>query len=273
MNGLGLSTARQAYVDTTVYPIDQNWWVGDGVNDYIDGTDSSPFIWTDVATQDLSISFWIRIDSTTKKNQQIFCLSASENNTDNNWTIFYTQSSNRIYFRQRFDGVNHERYYALHDDSNDTITGITSGLTGWRASQRGNVNSDGFANITFTYDASSGNTGIKAYWNATELNASGGNNIAEASRANFDPEFLGIGENVGNDSPSAGVLGGAINEIKLYSSVLSSSDVTSIYNSGRPLNASGVGVTSNLITEWELDTDVTDSSGIYTSTNNGGTFS
>jgi hypothetical protein len=272
MQGLGLSIAKQAYVDA-VYPVDQNWWVGDGVNDYINGTDSTPFIWTDVATQDLSISFWIRIDSTSKKNQQIFCLSASESNTNNNWTIFYTANSNRIYFRQRFGGSNHERYYALHDDSNDTITGITSPTNGWIASQRGNVNDDGFVNITFTYDASSGSNGIKAYWNATELNVSGGYNIAEASRTNFNPEFLGIGENVGNASPSAGVLGGAINEIKLYSSVLSSSDVTSIYNSGRPLNASDVGVTSNLITEWELDTDVTDSSGIYTTTNNGGTFS
>ena len=200
MQGLGLSTAKQAYVDA-VYPVDQNWWVGDGVNDYINGTDSTPFIWTDVATQDLSISFWIRIDSTSKKNQQIFCLSASESNTNNNWTIFYTANSNRIYFRQRFSGSNHERYYALHDDSNDTITGITSPTNGWIASQRGNVNDDGFANITFTYDASSGSNGIKAYWNATELNVSGGYNIAEASRTNFNPEFLGIGENVGNNSP------------------------------------------------------------------------
>ena len=267
MQGLGLSLAKSSIVSGVTS--DPKWWEGDGVNDYISGDAVTPYIWTDVRNQDLSLSFWVRIDSTTKKNQMFFSLSASDSSNDNSLLCAYDSAFNRIYFRQRFGGSNHHRTFALHDNS--SATGITSSSTGWRASNRGRTNDDGFTNITVTYDASSGASGIKIFWNNEQLTTVA-NTTNLGTQPNWNPLYLGIGDYISATNPTANALGGAINEIKLYNRALSSSEVSDIYNGGGATSASNTGVTSGLITEWRLNDDATDSNGKYTSTNNGGTF-
>lgn len=268
MNGLGLSAAKGQYP----YGVssDQKWWVGDGVNDYISGVANTPYIWSDIGTQDLSLSFWIRIDSTTKKSQFIFSISASNSSTDNHIFVFYSHSTNRLIYRVRFGGDFYQRQFPLHDNSVET--GISSSSTGWTSSQRGNVNDDGFCNITFTHDASGNAGGIVAYWNGESLDSKVTNDNT-VTKTNWNPAHLGIGDSIGHANPSNGVLGGAINEIKLYSSYLTASEISDIYNNGVVANASTVEVTDNLITEWRLNDDVIDLNGKFDSTNNGGTFS
>ena len=268
MQGLGLSLAKSSIVSKV--PSDPQWWEGDGVNDYISGDAVTPYIWTDARNQDLSLSFWVRIDSTTKKNQVFFSLSASDSSTDDALLCGYDSAFNRIYFRERFGGSNLHRTFALHD--NASATGITSSSAGWKASNRGRTNDDGFTNITVTYDASSGASGIKIFWNNEQLTTVA-NTTNTGTQPNWIPLRLGIGDYIAGDNPTANALGGAINEIKLYDRVLTSSEVSDIYNGGGASSASAAGVTSGLITEWRLNGDATDSNGKYTSNNNGGTFS
>lgn len=268
MNGLGLSVAKGDY-PYGVSP-DQNWWVGDGVNDYITGNANTPYMWSDLTTQDLSLSLWVRIDSTSKKNQTFFSLSDSQNSIYNMLIFTYDSNLNTLTFRVRFQGSNTHRTFGLHDNS--SATGITSSSTGWTASTRGNSNSDGFTNLTVTFDASSGGSGIKIYWDNQELTTEA--SVATvSSKSNWNPDYLAIGEIVNTPQPSGYVLGGAINEVKIYDKILSSSEISDIYNNGNTLGAEDSGVTSGLITEWGLNNSVTDSENKYNSTNNGGTFS
>lgn len=270
MQGLGLSLAKPSAILAPSVS-DPNWWTGDGVNDYISGTGSPEYVWTDLNTQDISWSFWVRIDSTTKKNQNLFSLSASTSSTNNAINITYNSEFNRLIYRQRWAGTNVDRQFPLHN--NGAATGVTNIGTGWCSTQRGLVNSDGFTNITITHDASSAATGIKCYWNGVAMSTFDVTNNPSITKTNWNPVYLGIGDYIAVSNPTAGALGGAINEIKMYGKVLTQAEVTSVYNSGVAANASGVGVTSGLITEWSLNSSTTDSGGYYTSTNNGGTFS
>lgn len=267
MKGLGLSLAKPNYISATTAAGD--YWVGDGVNDYISGIGENPFMWTDLANQDLSISFWVRIDSTTKKNQQFFSLSDSTSSTNNCIIVNYSSSVNRIIYRQRWAGNNHDIQIPLHNNS--STTGITDSATGWTASSRGNTNSDGFVNITVTHDASAGTSGMKVYWNGTEISDSAVTNSYTGTKTNWYPSQLGLGDHIGNTNPSAGALGGALDEVKIYGDVLTSSEVTTIYNSGTPASANTTH-SADLITEWSLRGVVTDSNNNFVSTNNGGTY-
>lgn len=268
MNGLGLSVTKENFVGDGSGS--EEYWVGDGVNDYISGTAASPYIWSDLETQDLSFSMWVRIDSTTRKNQQLLTLSDSDSNGQNIISIYYQGSVNRLIYRQKWFTVKHDKQVPLH--SNTATTGISSVSTGWTSSQRGNTNDDGFVNITITHDASNTNlAGIKIYWNGTEINSGSGGSQHTGNKPNWNAKSLGIGENITLTNPSAGVLGGAIDEVKIYGAVLSQSEVTTIYNSGIPASASATH-NSDLITEWSLRGVVTDLNGEFTSTNNGGTY-
>lgn len=266
MNGLGLSLTKDDFVSDGSG--NDEYWVGDGVNDYISGTAASPYIWSDLEAQDLSFSMWVRIDSTTKRNQQLLTLSDSDSNGQNIISIYYQGSVNRLIYRQKWFTLKHDKQVPLH--SNSTTTGVPT--TGWTSSERGNTNNDGFVNITITHDASNATlSGMKIYWNGTEINSSSSGSLHTGNKPNWNAKSLGIGENITLTNPSSGVLGGAIDEVKIYGAVLSQSEVTAIYNNGVPANASATH-DSDLITEWSLEGVVTDLNGEFTSTNNGGTY-
>lgn len=268
MKGLGLSLTKQNFVDEGAPQ--EAYWVGDGVNDYISGTASSPYIWSDVGTQDLSFSMWVRIDSSTKKNQQLLSISDSDSNNQNIIAIYYQANVNRLVFRQKFYAATHDKQIPLH--SNSSTTGISNSTTGWTSGQRGNTNDDGFVNITITHDASDKTlSGINFYWNGTLINGGSSGSLHTGNRPNWNPKSLGLGENITSTNPSAGVLGGALDEVKIYGDVLTQSEVTTIYNSGVPATAATTH-SASLITEWSLRGVVTDLNSEFTSTNNGGTY-
>ena len=268
MNGLGLSSAKQNSLDESA-PTDLRYYVADGVNDSIIGNALTPYIWSDIATQDLTISLWVRVDASSKKNLMPFSLSELNTSTDNAVYIYYQANVNRLFFKQRFSGSSMERGYSL-DYPNNTITGVGVESTAWTSGQRGFTNAEGFTNITITFDASSGSNGIKMFWNGTELAASIINNTSSL-KTNWNPAFLGIADNASSTSSTAAAFDGAINEIKLYNRVLSAAEVGSLYNFGVVANAEEVDVQSGLITEWELSNE-TDSSGKYSSNLNGGSL-
>lgn len=260
MIGLGLGLAKQDFLGGASF----DFATFNGIEEEIAGTGSSPYIWTDSTTQDLSFSFWVRIDSTTKENQEF--ISLGDSTYDNLILIKYETSNNTLSYIMKWGGVaTHSAKIQLHEAINASTTGVSSSATGWTNSHR-NANSDGFVNVTITFDASSDMAGVKFYWNGTEITRGIITSTSGVTKADWDAEVVGLANDV-SASTNDDILKGALDEVKFYSSVLSSSDVSSIYNSGTPVNASDAGVTTNLITEWTLDGTVNDSSGKFDTSN------
>ena len=234
------------------------FWKYNGANDRLVWRDSSPAIVS--AEQQMSFSFWFRIDRTSKDNVLFFDLypQGTTNNADR-FFLNYSANLNRFVGRYRSGSTNFDRQWALH--SNSSATGITNSSTGLCTSQRGNVNSDNFCHIVLTYDGTqtTATNAFKCYWNATELTSQAASNNGGRNTFNFTEITWGNDYNSGTGDASG------YDEMRIYSKVLSSSEVTSIYNSGNPEFSSSDGVTSSLIFEdrAEASTPV-DSAGQWT---------
>ena len=252
--------AAPAYSNTRYY---QN----DGTGDYINCTTStSPFSIN--TTQDLSFCFWVR-QTGSKQNQLMFNFGNTNANGNNRIFLSYSANLNRFIFRYRSNSVNFDRQWGLHDNS--SVTGISSSSTGWTSSSRGNTNGDGFCMITGTYDASQSNAAnaFKLYWNAGELTSQA---VANSGTRTAMTAIRGrIGENL-HLTDSAGNATLDYDEFKIFNKVLSSSEVTTLYNSGTIADSSQT-VSSGLITEWTFDNNnANDSNSKYTNTIVNGTI-
>ena len=243
------------------------YYQNDGTGDYIDCTTStSPF---DInSTQDLSFSFWVR-HTGSKQNQLLMNFGNTNANGNNRIMINYSANLNRIICRMRTNSTNFDRQFALHD--NTSATGISSSSLGWSSTNRGTVNGQNFCMLTVTYDASqsTGAGAFKFYWNASECTTTAAS--ANGTRTAITSTKGRIGENL-HLTDSAGNATLDYDEIKIYNKVLSSSEVTTLYNSGT-IAASSQTVSSGLITEWTFDNNnANDSNSKYTNTITNGTI-
>jgi len=243
-----------------------HYYSNDGSNDYITGgkVGSTPF---DInTTQDMSFSFWVRIKSSSKNNETLWNFGSTQANGNNRIFMQYIANSNRLLCRIRTNSVNFDRQFGLHDNS--SATGITSSSTGWTTGQRGNVNSDNFCMLTLTYDASQTNAAnaFKLYWNASELTTQAVANSGTRTATRAD--FFRFCENIHTTS-SAGNANVDIDEFKVYTDVLSSSEISTLYNSGTIADSSQTH-SSSLLTEWTFDSDEHDSAALYDSSIVGG---
>lgn len=212
-------------------------------------------------SQDLSVSIWVRKGATVA-NEVLWDISANSSGTTDRFFLQYHYSLNRFIVRHRTNSTNYDRQYALHDNNGTTGTGTNSG-TKWSSSNRGNVNGDNWNMLTVTYDASQSNSqnGIKLYWNATEISTQAAN--ASGSRTTKNPTQLTFGNNNHNPTTTAGGYSGDMDEMKIFTSVLSASDVASLYNSGVVADAAN-SYSTGLRTEFTIDTSLTlDSNGDY----------
>ena len=243
------------------------YYENDGTGDYISGsTGSAPF--TINSTQDLTISMWVRPQNTADQNHMMINFSNTTANGNNRLFISYTASVNRIITRVRTNSSNFDRQFALHDNS--TQTGLTT-TTAWSANNRGNANSDGWINLTITYDASqsSPEAAFKLYWNGSECASTAAS--SSGSRGSIAATNYKIGENI-HSTNSGGNAFMDFDEIKVYNRIISSSAITSIYNSGVIADSSQTSST-NLVTEWTFEeSNAADSNSRYTSSITGGTI-
>lgn len=252
--------AAPAYSNTRYYS-------NDGTGDFINCTTSTaPFNIN--TTQDHSMSMWVRMTGS-KQNQMITNFGNTNANGNNRIMFTYLANFNRIMVRIRSNSVNFDRQWGLHDNS--TQTGITSSSTGWTSSSRGNVNSDGWCLLTYTYDASQTNAAnaFKVYWNSSVLTnqavANSGTRTAMAATKGRIGENLHLTDAAGNATLD-------FDEIKIYNKVLSASEVTTLYNSGVIADSSQT-VSSGLITEWTFDNNnANDSNSKYTCSITNGTI-
>ena len=213
----------------------------------------------------MRVSIWVR-NTGSLQNQLLWNFGNTNANGNNRFMLTYSQSLNRLIARVRTNSVNFDRQFPLHD--NNSATGINSSAK-WKSSARGNVNSDGFCMITVTYDASQTNAAnaFKLYWNATECTTQ--SNANSGTRTGINATKGRIGENL-HATNSAGNATLDYDEIKIYNKVLSSSEVTTLYNSGAIADSSQT-VSSGLITEWTFDNNnANDSNSKYTNSIVGG---
>jgi len=205
-------------------------------------------------SQDWSYSAWYRIDDNPAGAVRQLASFGSSTNTASNQV--FMQCSTGIYIRLRFNGSFHQRLCGF--TANSAATGISSGNIS--TTNRGNVNTDNFAMITVTYDASQANAaaGIKIYWNASEMTSTtSSSNVSVSSRNSnaYNPNIVTIG-GLASNTAATNVWRGGIDEAKIYSRILTASEITTLYNSGSPDDATSLGVTSGLVGEWEFEDTV-----------------
>lgn len=219
------------------------------------------------ANTTISISFWFRIDLSTKDNLLFWDLYPNGASTNANRMFFnYSASLNRFVARYRSSSVNFDRQWALHDNS--SATGVSNSSTGLSTSQRGNVNSDNFCHLVVTYDGnqSTGRNAFKCYWNGSELTTEAVS--TSGTRTNFTMDRMVFG----NDYNGGTGDNTAYDEMRIYGKVLSSSEISDIYNSGSPVNSTEDSVTTSLIFEDEAEaTTPVDSTGIWSRVSSSGT--
>ena len=225
-------------------------------------------------TQDLSISLWVRQDSDGSANFILWDLQnaagATTASTANRFFLQYSSSANRLVVRHRTNSVNYDRQFNLHDNNSATGTG-TNPAVKWSSTNRGNVVDGDFCLLTVVYDASQSDAtnGLKLYWNATELTTEAVPS-ADGTRSSSAVNYVSLGNNAHNYTTTAGGFTGAIDEVKIYTSALTSGNVSTIYNSGTIANAANT-FSTGLLTEFTFDTNTTDSNSDFpTSTNDDG---
>lgn len=239
----------------------------DGVNDYVRGS-----ITGSIPNRTFTVSMWVRIDATTKHNMSFYSFVGTAGTiTNDRLLIYYNSGVNRliVQFRRGSDGAQYIQAYPLHDSTNATVSGVTNSSTGWVASQRGNTDAQGFTHLCFAIDQtqSSAANGIKTYWNGSQLTYS----VANTATCNtgLNCNYMSIGDNPSSSTAPSLPMEGVIDEVYLYSSQLSSTNVSTIYGYGRHNENT---FTTNYVTSWRMENTVADDSGYVSLTNNGATF-
>ena len=245
-------------------------WVGDGVNDTLRFTNHSSTLFG--SNDDFSYSGWFRVDETSNQAQWLGSFSEASPSGANQIFIQYNSTNARMQLRFRKGGGGnfHQRFWSISSTNNYNVTGVNS--NGWYSSNRGNVNSVGFVHLVFTRDNSdTSSSGMNLYWNGTKLPES--IQFNSRSLATFNIKSAAIGDAVGNSPNNANVFKGGIDQVSVYSKTLTQSEVTALYNSGTPMTCSDAGVTTNLLAEYRLENNTTNTSGTFPSlTNSGGLF-
>ena len=196
-------------------------------------------------TEDFSASLWIRPQWTaTDLNLIIFDLTPSgTTSTANRLFLQYDYGLNRLIARYRSSSSNFDRQWALHGNNSATGTGTSSANT-WTSSNRGNVNGNNFVHLVLTYDASQSTAAaaFKIYWNGSELTSTAASN--NGSRSNMTLDELTF---CGNDHNTGGSRIADYMYMHMWDKLLTSGNISSIYNSGTPISASDAGLSTDLI--------------------------
>ena len=200
---------------------------------------------------DISVSFWIRPEwSATDINAMLYEINNSLTATSNRFFLLYDYGLNRLVARFRTNSLN-SRGTHWNLNSNSSQTGLTSG--NWHSGNRGNVNSDGFAHIVLTYDSSatSGQAAFECYWNGVRMP----NKLTNLTSGIFNYNIAYVSINrVANST-------GAARECKydnvafFFNKMLSSTEITNLYNSGTSLPPADVGEDDNVAFIFDAEND------------------
>lgn len=200
------SFANDSEVDASQYP--NHYAVNiDGTNDYINCGGVSDFSFTDGAGNDsaFSVSVWAKFDNINKGR-----LVGKDTSTSNREFIFGTDGS--------------------------SLAGLTLGVSPGhlKVSNTTALNTTDWFNIVATYDGSKSASGLKVYVNADDSN-----------RLVVTNSYSGMSSTSGNleigrFANGHSYFNGLIDEVAVFNYVLSSTQVTSIYNDGTTTDLSSL---------------------------------
>ena len=185
----------------------------DGIDDYIDCGDSNDFSFGDGSTDSaFSVSAWIKIKSFGTNN-----------------VVFSKDSGlpNREYAIGFFQGFKNLRFYIKDNGGNNQQSIDSTTLFAL----------DTWYNITCTYDGSGGSNaadGMNIYVNSVLETPT---NVIKGTYTAMSNTTAPV--NIGRYGAAASPLNAKVDQLSLYASELSQSDVTDIYNGGEPTTISG----------------------------------
>lgn len=187
--------------------------------------------------------------------------------------IFYDESNNRLYVGVLADDASNNPKYAQNfwffHNSGQIQTAAGLGSTYWSSTNRGNRNDNDFTMITVTWNGSASRTNCKLKWNGTDCGDSyysGGQNSGTPANDTAIARgiaLLGAAYSQNNATyggtfdAKAGYLGGNgntyIDEVSIWDSVLSSTEISNLYNSGAGGSISTSEQPEGLIAYWNFN--------------------
>ena len=182
----------------------------DGINDYLNCGDSNTFSFGNGSTDSpFSISAWVNMTDATQ-----FRIANKFDSTSNGEYIFTVGGSDQLLFQ-------------LYDDSQNAYIGKKSNtaLTSYQGQ---------WIHLVGTYDGTSSLSGIKLYLNSSKVDDTNNNSGTYVAMENTTEPFL-IGRQKSH-SGSVSYSNGKISNAAIFNTELSSTQVTEIYNQGRPSN-------------------------------------
>ena len=216
-----------------------------------------------------TIGVWIKAGWTNNLNTNIHFFATNDGSStvhNEQLRIFYNESNNRLEFRIGSDSSNRSlNFWPLHSHLSATGLAGTAASQYWSSSNRGNVNGNNYTHLVIT--KGSGTTlaasNIKAYWNGTALgNAfySSGNNFGTVNMS-ADARLVALGSNANNLEKCGNTAETKYNGFTIYNKQLSDSEVTALYNSGTPVDATTLSTSGNLQGFYNFESDGSDTSG------------
>jgi len=225
------SSADGSNTGITLLPV-KDYAVFDGTNDYI--TFSTKF---DVMQQAGSFSVWIKPANIGSTGNDIIFDNSDVSSANNGFSIRHSDPS----------GSKTVVMFGIWGSTDSSITTDSEILTG-----------DEWQHLVVTYDGTTG----KIYRNGVLQKS--GSMTANSSAGSYNAR-IGWGAN-GNDQKFEGNMAQAL----VYNDALTQSEVTTLYNSGKPVTSPS---TSGLVSKYNLSSDTNDSQGSNNGTNTGVTFS
>ena len=221
---LGISKGTSIILPSTPAYSNEYSFLFDGVDDYVDCGDNNNLSFGDsVNDSPFTFSLWAKIDDLTSSHILIEKYDYSSGNSE---YLFYIGSDGAIYNNIYSNGI------SLRRRGRKTSIGLIS-INTWY-------------HIAWTYDGQGGtnaSNGIKIYLDGVRVdNANNQKNTYVAMRNSTLP--FKIGE----------FIEGNMDEVSVFNSELSTSDVTTIYNSGVPNDISAM---SSLVSWWRMGENAT----------------
>tara|TARA_R100000734_G_C3279435_1_gene73426 strand:+ start:29 stop:817 length:789 start_codon:yes stop_codon:yes gene_type:complete len=192
----------------------------DGVDDFV--TMGDVLNTSNTGADELSISAWYK---TTANTTQVIVAKWANQSPFNGYALFLVNKELR-FFIGSFVGN------AYNNVRSNSIDSLIDG--NWH-------------HVVLTYDGSRASSGVKIYVDATEITLNIIRDVAPdgvSDSSNLQDFMIGVR---GNSSNSALPFNGNIDEVALFNSELSASDVTAIYGTGVPTSLSSY---SSLVSWW-----------------------
>ena len=212
-----------------------------------------------------SISFWIKPGWNSSLNTNMHLFSSTDVSggvNSDTFRMWYDESNNRLNAQWRSSGTDRRhQFWLFHSNSGvyaDSYAAAGLGSTYWSNTNRGNVGDDDYTLITFTKGASNSadNSNVSLYWNGTSCGTgfyANGNNAGTPAMGNNDKQvFLGS-QSWGSYAQSGNNSETKYDGVTMWDKKLTSTEVSELWNSGTPINATTHSATTNLKGYWEFE--------------------